>query len=260
MELETDPPAYETGLQEVISNSWTSGGKLFNVLTPAFDSTQLNAVRLGIYLDAPLQKATPGVQWSDDGVNWGTPTSIGTFSATQGWTFETASLFTLSPKNFARFGAFVLNSTTSDAANRTGQAKLRLERRSQFGRSLNAGPQKVNTKGSTSTGAFHPLTSVVPTARFNKIRRTLVLATTSGDVKLEAAYQQTNTPDDETTWDAAVGFGSVVSSEGISFGAGFTTASLTKKWARFGVIAKNISGSDLEACLASLRVDLRYVG
>lgn len=137
---------------------------------------------------------------------------------------------------------------------------LSVQFRSTFAQSLQAGRRKVTTKGSTVNGCLFPMTGPVATAGFNEIRRTLEQATSSGDIQLQEAYQITNTPDDESSWDAATMFGSTVSTETIGFAGAFSSASLTKKWARFGVLANNVRGSDLEACRATLRVDLRYGG
>lgn len=225
MQLPSDGPVYESPLQAVISNSTNTANALFNVLTPAFDSTMLDEVRFGVWLDGAQQKAKPAFQFSDDGVNWSaTPTGAGLYDATQGWKFQGAygSVFDYSPKNFVRFGVLVAN--TTDTKNRTGQAKLSIQFKPVFGQTV-SGSSKVNTKGSTTGTLFFPLTEVVPSASFNRVRRTLELATSCGDVSLQAGYQLTNTPDDETTWDTATALGTAVTSVGIDFGSTFTTLS-----------------------------------
>src|SRR5690606_33491143 len=158
------------------------------------------------------------------------PSLLGSYNATQGWHFQSSYTSFGGGGNYVRFGMYVLNNTGgTDTKNRTGQAKLSLQFKPQFGRTVAGGPSKVNSRGSTSDGAFHVLTGVVPTAGFDEIRRTLVLATTSGDISLQAAYQLTNTPDDETTWDTPVVFGTTMTSEGIGFGTTYTGVSMGKK-------------------------------
>jgi hypothetical protein len=57
----------------IIANDGYPTNFLWNAMTPAFDTTRIDEVRLGVWLEGALE-VLPGYQLSDDGVTWDIPT------------------------------------------------------------------------------------------------------------------------------------------------------------------------------------------
>jgi hypothetical protein len=121
------------------------------------------------------------------------------------------------------------------------------------------GPRLVWTKESDTTALFVPLSGATVTDRINQLRATIDRDSSSGDCRLQAAYQETDTPDDPDSWGAAVAFGSTADNNGILYPTAWSSVSFTKRHARFGALASNIStsGQIIEAIRATMRVDAR---
>jgi len=80
----------------------------------------------------------------------------------------------------------------------------------------------------------------------------------SGDIQIQPAYQLS---DDGLTWSDEDELGAWVTSPGIDDNHTFLTPTpgFTKQYIRFGFRAKNVSGSGVDACWGTLRIDWRSV-
>ena len=262
----------DSGLQSVWSRKLGVASGLFVPMTGAVNTTFLKQVRPSYWLEAATPKllARWAYQMSDDGETWTTtPTGVGSYSATEGWTYDDAAAtsVTTDQRLFVRFGMQVANDTGSTDVEQ-GMARLRLEVRPVEGGTLAADLAKVFTKGDTSDRAFHPLVGPVAIEDVGEHRASLRLYAPSGtsDLDLIPAYQVSN---DGISWydgaggavDAFTTFGTARTSIGTDYGTTFATFSPTvlKKWVRWGVAAKNAAGSTVEAAQVALRIDYRRV-
>lgn len=119
----------------------------------------------------------------------------------------------------------------------------------------------VWTKQSAVNALFHPLTGPMPTAGIKNVRksRATLLGKSGLDAEMIIAYQITNTPDDEGSWDTPIELGSWARNETTTYGSSWSDISsdLTKRFARFGVNVRNITNSAVEAIYTELDIDIR---
>lgn len=118
------------------------------------------------------------------------------------------------------------------------------------------------SQGSTSTALFHPMTAAINASEVHKVRASFAFYSSSGNCSVRAALQYS---DDAQSWDTESELGPAFSaSEGWSYGTSFTdvtTGSPTRKiWIRFGLVAKNASGTSIEFCRAKLQLDFEGAG
>ncbi len=121
---------------------------------------------------------------------------------------------------------------------------------------LTAGPMTGWSSGSDSTALWIPGTGFGSTAGVHKIRGALEMRCNSGNCQIKLGYQLANDTDSPEN---AVTAGSFLSSEGFLYATDFTdisTATKGKLYIRFGFWVQNTSGSRIEMCRASLRVDI----
>lgn len=254
----------DTGEQAVLSNDETT--PVFNPMTPSLPTGGTNEVRVTVWLAAVgATKVRPAIEFSDDGVNYTDAAKEldATYltSADEGFTYGDSfvSLFTLpstTPRRFMRLGVQALNTTTGGNTE-SAQARLLVERRPIRSRSIMGRWTKVHTLGDTVNKNFIPMCDAVETDFIKELRFFWELAGSSGDLVMEAAYQETDTPDDLSSWSTPEAVGSAVSSEGVVSGTTFTSVSLTKKFLRAGFLVYNDSGSDIEAARAWMLMEAR---
>ena len=100
----------ETPLQGLVGRGSSDPDAVFNALTPALDTTDVEEVLVSWWLDAASVKVRPAVQFSDDGVTWASAaTAFGPASTSnEGWNHDTAyrDIFGLGATEalFCRFG------------------------------------------------------------------------------------------------------------------------------------------------------------
>jgi hypothetical protein len=114
--------------------------------------------------------------------------------------------------------------------------------------------------GSTSTTVKHALVGPINASEAHKVRPSWELRGSSPAISLRAFYQYS---DDLETWDSETEFGPAASStEGWTYGTTFTdiTAGTRKLYVRFGLAAKNASGTEIEVGRARLQLDFEGAG
>jgi len=255
--------------------------EVWNPLTGAINSTLLRNVRLRArftgaeYRSGRAIQVLPCAQFSDDGLLWSSsetgfganylaPTNDewtwldGTASPTGAFTDVFGGSF--SPRCFVRFGLRALNTETTDLL--TARCELVLEAQPIPAHTLRFAPIRVHTGGNASWGneLFFPTSAPISTEDVGEVRSTLWMDALTTDVTIGAALQVTDTPEDPSSWTTWTTLWGTRTSNGVTGGTTFTSvgaAEQAKNWCRFGVIAKNTTGSTFESCLAALRVDYR---
>ncbi len=123
-------------------------------------------------------------------------------------------------------------------------------------KTIAAGPMPAWSSGSDQSALWNPLTRWGSTADVHKIRPSMEMRVSSGNAKIQFGYQLANDPDSPET---AVTVGSFLASEGFLYGSSFTDiASQTDGYlyVRWGVWVQNSTGTKIEMCRASIRVDI----
>ena len=259
-----------------MSNSFES----FIPATDPLDSTRVRDVVAGILLLKTANgalKARPAFQYGDDGIVWNETYTLGLGTGSDWATTTTAwvwrdgavdleTIATAAPRLFVRFGFVALN-TGTDGTLQSGMARLTVDVRPMNGGSVSHGPTKINTLGST-TWVFTPLGGPVDSGRITQLRRSLRIEATSGDLEAGAAFQistdgglswHDNAGGSAGTFTAFPSTGGTVTGDTspVDYARAFESFTIDAALVRFGVRARNISGSDVNAALASLRVDWR---
>ncbi|GEM_PF-4304855 len=118
----------------------------------------------------------------------------------------------------------------------------------------------VWTRGSNldANRRFFPLSAVMRSDQIAKIRPSLRVYCSTGDVKVEAAVQ---TSDDGCVWPAAnvftvIGTTSQID-DGTSYGTTFEAVTLNEAYARLGVVVRNDTGSGREHAAAAARFEIK---
>jgi hypothetical protein len=260
-------PMFETPLQQIFASKSNTGNGLFTPLTPPSNSTgtKLAYATLCRY-GADEVEMKIGLRVSVDGVNWLTPEVFpagASWESPTGWGSRSAltnpnTVVTEYP--FYQWGVFARN-TVADGLVKMTSVKLRLQITDVAPWTMVSMLQPVTTKGSTSDPTFVGLTPPFESIRAYAVRVSTELRINTGDARIRFAVQTSDTLDTWSSGDVSTisGLDGWVTSDGVVTGSTFVAiiSALTKKYGRFGVQVANISGTDLEACLAGIRVDVR---
>lgn len=259
-----------TAAVDLVSGSTT---ETWNPMTGALSTADIVDVRFAVWLSGigSNLKVRPGLQFSVDGINW-TDAAVGiyftgtSYTTAVGWTFDDGTWKTIAglatPRLFVRFGLMAANvaGTTTEGA----QAKLIVQVKPQVATTLTAGPMRAWCYDTTNANkVFVPMTGWIPSEQCVTVRGTIEVAATSGNVGVYCGWQQCNEPSVPSDWSGGTyteQFGVEQTANGISFGTTFAAppgASITKKYVRFGAIVRNTAAAAIEACLATIRVDVR---
>jgi hypothetical protein len=204
------------------------------------------------------------VQWSDNPAEFtGTPDYFNsTYITANGWTrattvFDLFSIAGTTPKTWFRFVAQGLDTSGTLAGG--GQIRIVVKPSPMvcFHR-LTSSYVRCNTKASDSTACFTPVSDVIPTTGITENRVVIDVVAITGAIKLQVGIQETDTPDDPTSWTSVSTYGSEVTSTGVTFPTAFTAVSFTRRFARYVMSAKNdTGGTEVEAGLVRLIVEAR---
>lgn len=119
---------------------------------------------------------------------------------------------------------------------------------------LKAGPAQVHTMGHTTNTVFLPLTPPIAGIRAQEGRTAFRFENDSGDIEIRIVCEESN---DGVTWSNRVNVSTWSSTDGWTYGSSYSTLP-AKSWIRFGVIARNLTGSDIHSASVSLLLDLRF--
>ena len=123
------------------------------------------------------------------------------------------------------------------------------------------GPTPVWSNGSTDTDIFHPLSDPLSSTGVLEVRTSLEMSQNSGYCKIKPAVRYSN---DGVSWpDGDKDFGQWRTADGIDFGTTYTDITAlgvsARAFVQFGVIVRNVSGSRIETCNATLRVERKQL-
>jgi hypothetical protein len=234
------------------------------ILPRPLNTTMLREIRLAGFLSGNSGlKVRGGIDFSSDGVNFPSASKeLGTtYFNSVGWNHGTVwhdvwALTGVTRQLFARIGV----QTLTNSGTRTEGAQLRLlvEGKPFWSETMTFGPRKVHTRGST-TALFCPMSEPIQATRIRELRATVDRSTSSGAFSTQPGWQETDTPEDPSSWSAVTLFGSATTADGYSPGTDFTTITLTKRYLRFGMSSFNPApiGTTYEAGVVALRVDVR---
>jgi len=259
-------PLLTTSMMPVLSSKSNTGNGIFNPLSAPLNSTPWKTLRASLCVEGDSGvSARLGVRTSPDGLTWGNALvapNDATFATGSGWRaptawFNLADITSIDDYPFFQLGASLRNAS-ADGKVKNAHMCLRIE-------GTEVGPQTIVTPlvmlatlGSTSTDNFIPLTATLDARSSRAARAAAELRVSTGAVKVRIGVQQS---DDGETWDTPIplsGYTSYITSEGVAVGKTFTDLTgITKRFVRFGALAANTSGSDIEAALMALRLDLR---
>lgn len=235
---------------------------VWNPVMLRVDTASLRELRFGIWLSGNSGvKVRPAIGFSNDGVTFTDAEKefLAGYVSNAGWNFASTWYdvwaLAVTRRLYARIGVQAL--TLSGTLTHGTQMRLMVEGKPFTHDTSAFGPMKVHTVGSTSTRNFCPMSEAIPTARLAKQRVTLERFSSSGDIAVSAAWQETDTPEDSLSWSAATLVGTDTTANGITFGTEFTAIVPTKRYLRWGASCKNISGTALEACRVILTIDTR---
>ena len=117
---------------------------------------------------------------------------------------------------------------------------------------------RVNTKGSDSSYAVHALTGAIDVMGYTEQRVMVELAGLTGGMGVTILTQQTNTPEDRTSWTDVATLGSELTAAGVTFPTTFSATAFTMRYGRWAAKVRNATaGVDVEACLVALVAEIR---
>ncbi len=108
-----------------------------------------------------------------------------------------------------------------------------------------------------TTGFLHPFTEAIPSSGVKSVRVSIELNRKTSVLSVEVYYEESY---DGLTWTqvASPVLGNALIADGGPDVAGdFTTLPLTKRFVRFGVLAKNTTGTTSSLGYVTIRVDVR---
>ena len=253
---------YDSGVLDFISGDATT-----DVITPLsgpMPSGDWGTVTVDLWLRALTAKVRIGVQFTNNPSEFTAAAKelAVTYVTAVGWTRGT-TLFNLfavtgaTPATYFRFVAMALNTSGSLAG--AGQIRI-VVTPTPFNvfKRLASPYVRANTKASDSSYAYTPAVPVFETAGITGQRVMLDVAGVSGAIKVQAGSQETDTPDDASSWANVGTVGSEVTAVGVVFPTVFVAVTFTKRYGRYVVSAKNdTGGTEVESAMVRIVVEAR---
>jgi hypothetical protein len=252
----------DTGFQDIVAAD--NAADLSNPLTGPILAYTLKNVKLAAELRAIVGlKMRVGIQFSNNPMEFtDTPKELsGTYWNTAGWNRSNTAvdLFNLTgttPRVWLRFVA--LTQTPSGTVAGSAEARIQIAPEPIRSQRVQGPWRKVNTRGSDSSYATHPVTGAIDVLGFTEQRVIIEVADLSGSMGVTVVYQETNTPDDPTSWTDVGTVGSELTASGMRFPTAFSATAFTMRWGRWAVAVRNgTGGTDIEACRVAVIVEIR---
>ena len=123
-------------------------------------------------------------------------------------------------------------------------------------RTLTGGPIPVFSNQGTTDEVFHDMTGWLPCNQCKSVRMTVEMRSMTTAIKIKRAYQLCNAQDDP---DTATAFGNYLTLAGFSYpsASGEDISSSWKQYVRFGVMATQSTGTNLEMARVAISAELR---
>lgn len=255
----------DTGITEVVTDDGTND--VANPLTAPIRAIELEEVRFDLWMMALTanMQARIGVQFSNDPLDFSSATAhvvASSYKSTPGWNYGTSwydlSDLGLSDSDYKLYLRFVAlcKRTVAGSALESAQLRLRVHQRPVRSRVLSSAMVRVHSLGSTTVASFVPMTDPVRTDDVAVHRVAMEVAANLG-VSVQPGWQETDTPDDASSWSSATAIETAVTTDTVSFPGNVAAVSFSKRYARYGVLCKNVSGTPLKSALAQLFVEQR---
>lgn len=253
----------DTGVQDIVAADDTAD--LSNPLTGPILACTLKKVKVAAMLRAIVGlKMRVGVQFSNNPMEFtDAPKELtAAYWNTAGWNRSNTAvdLFALAGTTPRVWLRFVALTQTPSSVTLAGSAEALVQIMATPVRYLRVqGPwRKVNTRGSDSTYATHPVTGAIDALGFTEQRVMVEVADLTGPMGVTVVYQETNTPDDPTSWTDVGTIGSELTAAGMTFPTIFSATAFTMRWGRWAVKARNATGgTDIEACRVAVVAEIR---
>jgi len=252
----------DTGYLDLLSASSTND--TLNAVTGALPVFDIWNVQADVFIRArTLCQVRMGVQFSNNPFEFTDAAKelSATYFTNAGWNDDNTwhdifALAGVTPRLFVRFVA--LGKNTSGSGSESMQIRVMIRVKPFRSRLVNTAFRRANTKGNDATWNAVPMSNPIATEGFSSHRVALDVSSMTGGLDVGLGYQQTNTPDDPSSWGTVTTLGSTVSADGVVFPTAFSSVSFTKKFVRYVVNCRNTSGgTEIEACHCAVRIELR---
>ncbi len=252
----------DTGFQDIVAADATAD--LNNPITGPILACTLKNVKVAVLLRAIVGlKVRIGVQFSNNPMEFlDAPKELsGTYWTAAGWNrsntaVDIFSLAGTTPRLWVRFVA--LTQTVSGTLAGSAEARVRITPAPVRVQRVGGPWRKVNTRGSDSTPATHPATGGVEVLGFAEQRVLIEVADLTGALGVTVIAQESNTPDDPTSWSDVAAIGTEITAAGVTFPTTFTATAFTMRYGRWAVRVRNgTGGTDIEACRVLVTVEIR---
>ena len=256
----------DTGILEILTNDDTND--VSNPLTAPIRAIQMKEVALDVWMRGLTTNMSSriGVQLSNDPIDFtsGSEAVLVTgYQSSNGWVYGTTwhdlTSLGLTDANYGLYLRFVALAKRSTAGSgiESGQIRLRVRQKPVRARTLTSSMVRVNSEGSGSTTVFVPMTNPIPTEGV-AVHRVMTEVSANMGVSVQPAWQETDTPDDASSWSAATTIESAVVSNAVSYPGNVASVSFTKRFCRYGADCKNNTATTpVKAALVRLTIDQR---
>jgi hypothetical protein len=256
----------DTGIVDLLTDD--ASNDVVTPLTGAVRAIEMKDVQLDVWILArTMAQVRIGVEYSNNPVDFYSGVSrkelFAGYLTTAGWNYGTAwyDLFNVTGLADADYKLYTrlvgLAKTTMSSTKAEGMQLRALIRQKPIRPQTLASPfVRVNTKGSTSVSNFTPITGPMSTDGVAIHRVTTEVAANSG-CSLTVEWQQTDTPDDVTSWATGGTVGSSITGTGMTYPGKPVSVSPSKRSMRYGVQSLNVSGTEIESAIVRFVIDQR---
>jgi hypothetical protein len=246
---------FDTGMIEVISDDPTND--VMNPITQVFRAIDLKDMNFDVWIGARTDcQGRLGVEFSDNPVDFTGAVQkelAATYLSNPGWNFGSTwvdiwNLSGLANADYKMYARIVARVKTG-VGKTTLQSmilRVRAQQKPIRPRTLVTPWVLVNSFGTTGTACIHPCTGAIP-ADGVAVHR----------VMLEVVkWQETNTPDDVTSWGGGATLASGITGNGVTYPGKVTSVTPTKRFMRY-VVDVTHAGSTVEGARVRLTIDQR---
>jgi len=256
---------FDTGMIGVISDDPTND--VANPITPTIRAIDLKDLMIDVWIGARTKaQVRIGIQFSDNPIDFSGGVQkefTAGYLSTAGWNYGStwvdiwnlSGLANADYKMFARIVALV-KTTNSSTKLESMIVRVRAQGKPIRPRTQSTPWTLANSAGSTGSGAFHPCSGAIPAdgVAFHRVMTEL-----AGDTDISALvkWQETNTPDEVSTWAAGGTVGTAITANGVTYPGKIVAVSPTKRYMRYGIDVSNGAGTDIEGVRARMTIEQR---
>lgn len=257
---------FDTGVLAIVTDDPTND--VVNPLTNPVRAMDLKDVLFDVWLMGRTKaQVRLGIEFSNSPLDFYSGVSrkelTATYQTATNWNYGTVwhDLFNVSgllDSDYKLYARLVALAKTTSASTKAEGAQIRVRVRGKpiTPRSYTSPWSRVATKGSTSQNLVTPVTEAIATEGVSIHRVTLEMMANTG-LSGTVVWQETDTPDDVTSWGQGGTVGSAVSSNGITFPGKPVSVTPTKRYMRYGLQSVNVSGAENESAVVRMSIEQR---